>query len=290
MKHETKHLSPFRERIYEIIFEVDTREGKLFDIILLVFILASVVVVALETVQDIDRKFHTLFKVLEWIFTVFFTIEYILRIYSVRKPIKYITSFYGVVDLLSVVPTYASVIFTGTHSLLVIRALRLLRVFRIFKLGNFLFESQIILKAMKESRDKITVFLLFILIAVTIFGSVMYLVEGGSSGFDSIPRGIYWAIVTLTTVGYGDISPATPLGQFIAAMIMILGYSVIAVPTGIVGSELSKAMKKRKGKFDLAVHHCPSCMKSGHDTDAEYCKYCGDELYNQDYYRTTSQG
>ena len=279
-----KPFSPFRERLYEIIFEADTPKGKAFDIILLAFILVSVIVVMLETVPALDAKYKFLFRVLEWIFTIFFTIEYFIRIYTVHSPKKYMTSFFGIVDLLSILPTYIGLIFAGTHSLMVIRALRLLRVFRIFKLGGFLFEGKVIIKALKHSRDKITVFMFFILIMVCIFGSVMYLIEGaaGNEAFDSIPRSVYWAIVTLTTVGYGDISPISPLGQFIAAIIMILGYAVIAVPTGIVSSEVSRAYKRRKQKEKINTQICSHCMDDNHHSDAKFCKSCGNSLHPLD--------
>lgn len=277
-----QNFSPFRERVYEIIFEADTPAGKWFDIILLVFIIASVMVVMLETVPSLEDSHKRLFVALEWIFTIFFTIEYFVRIYTVHSPKKYITSFYGVVDLISILPTYISLFMVGTQSLMIIRALRLLRVFRIFKLGSFLIEGQIILKALKESKDKILVFLFFILVMVTIFGSAMYLIEHNYSdsenGFTSIPRSIYWAIVTLTTVGYGDISPQTALGQFIASVIMIMGYAVIAVPTGIMSSELSKG-RKRKASAKITSQVCSFCLKEGHDPDADYCKFCGGHLH-----------
>ncbi|MBT8231333.1 MAG: ion transporter [Saprospiraceae bacterium] len=270
-------FSKSRERLYEIIFEADTKEGKLFDIALLIFILASIIIVMLETVPELNEKYHDIFITLEWIFTIFFTIEYFIRIYTVHSPKKYMTSFYGIVDLLSILPTYISIFLGGTQSLMVIRALRLLRVFRIFKLGGFLFEGQILIKAIKESRDKLTVFMFFILILVSIFGSFMYLIEGaaGNEGFDSIPRSVYWAIVTLTTVGYGDISPISPLGQFIAAIIMILGYAVIAVPTGIVSSEVAKVYRKKKKKEEINTQVCSYCMQDEHDNDAIFCKTCG---------------
>lgn len=272
--------SPFRERLYEIIFEADTPEGKLFDVALLGAILLSVIVVMLETVPQIHDKYFVTFYALEWLFTIFFTIEYIIRIYTVHSPRRYITSFYGIVDLLSILPAYLAIIFAGTQSLMVIRSLRLLRVFRIFKLGNFLFEGQIIVKSLKESRSKIAVFLTFVLIMVSIFGSIMYLIEGaaGNESFDSIPRSVYWAIVTLTTVGYGDISPISPLGQFIAACIMIMGYAIIAVPTGIVTSEFTRAYRNRKSRQEISTQVCSNCLHEDHEADASYCKRCGELL------------
>ena len=275
-----KKFSPFRERLYEIIFEADTPKGKIFDIVLLIFILGSIIVVMLETVPQFNDKYQILFVVLEWLFTIFFTIEYITRLYTVHSPKKYATSFYGVVDLLSILPTFISLIFPGAHSLMVIRSLRLLRVFRIFKLGHFMVEGQIIVKALKESRNKIMVFLFFIIIMVTIFGSIMYLVEGayGNPGFSSIPKSVYWAVVTLTTVGYGDISPQSGFGQFLASIIMILGYAVIAVPTGIVTSEFTKGYKKKKAKV-MTSQVCSFCLKEGHTDDADFCKFCGGSLH-----------
>jgi voltage-gated potassium channel len=272
MKESTNEQ--LKAKIHEVIFEADSPLGKKFDVWLMIFIVASVIVVMLETVGDLGERFHFLFYTLEWIFTIFFTIEYILRLYCVFKPIKYATSFFGVIDLLAILPTYVSLFVAGTQYLIVIRALRLLRVFRIFKMIGFVSQGQVILKALQASRQKIAVFLFFILLMVTILGSIMYLVEGGrESGFDSIPRAIYWAIVTLTTVGYGDISPTTSLGQFFAAIVMIMGYSVIAVPTGIVSAEFIRSVNENAN-----TQSCRYCTKEGHDDDAEYCKYCGESL------------
>lgn len=271
------NFSERREKLHEVIFEADTPAGKWFDIILLIAILASVIIVIIESVPSYQARYGTIFTVLEWIFTIFFTVEYGLRLYAVHKPIKYATSFFGVIDLLSILPTFLSLIFAGTHSLMVVRGLRLLRVFRIFKLANFLSQGQVIVAALKASRAKIFVFVIFILIVVSIFGSIMYLVEGASnSQFDSIPRSIYWSIVTLTTVGYGDISPVTPFGQAIAAVIMIAGYAIIAVPTGIVTAE---AMAARNVQKKITTQSCRYCSKEGHDRDAVYCKYCGERLH-----------
>ncbi len=278
-KGNSLERNELKEKLHEIIFEADTPMGKFFDVVLMIFIIASVLVVMLETVGDLNVNYHGLFVFLEWTFTIFFTIEYFLRIYVVRRPKKYIFSFFGIIDLLAIIPTYISLIGVGTQSLVVIRALRLLRVFRIFKLANFLNESQFLIDSLKRSRAKIFVFLFFILLMVCILGSVMYLVEGGvNSEFDSIPRSIYWAIVTLTTVGYGDIHPITAFGQFIAAFIMILGYSVIAVPTGIITSEVMKGDEDEE--IVISTQACRYCAKEGHDVDAEYCKYCG-ELLNE---------
>jgi voltage-gated potassium channel len=277
--NKEKQFSPFRERLYEIIFEADTPKGKAFDVILLLFILSSVIVVMLETVPQFSEKYKLLFIVLEWLFTVFFTLEYVIRLYTVHSPKKYATSFYGIVDLLSIIPTYISFLLPGAQSFMIIRSLRLLRVFRIFKLGHFMIEGQIIIKALKESANKIMVFLFFILIMVTIFGSIMYLVEGtfGNPGFSSIPKSVYWAVVTLTTVGYGDISPQSAFGQFLASIIMILGYAVIAVPTGIVTSEFTKGYKQKRAKI-MTSQVCSFCLKEGHAQDAIFCKFCGGSL------------
>ncbi|MEM9547679.1 MAG: ion transporter [Bacteroidota bacterium] len=273
-----KNFDPARAKLHEVIFEAETKAGKTFDVILLIAILASVIVVILESVPTYDAKYGMIFDILEWMFTIFFTIEYGLRLYSEYNPKKYATSFFGIIDLMSILPTYLSILFVGTQSLMIVRGLRLLRVFRIFKLANFLIEGQIIIKALKASRAKITIFIIFILIMVSIFGSVMYLVEGTQNDqFDSIPRSIYWAIVTLTTVGYGDISPQTNFGQFIAAIIMISGYAIIAVPTGIVSSELMD-VANRKRKQKVSSYTCQHCSEEGHDDDAKHCKYCGEKL------------
>lgn len=275
-------LNPKKEKIHRIIFGAETPTGKLFDIILMITILLSVMVVMLESVDTLEQKFGRLFVVLEWIFTIFFTIEYGLRLYCVYNPKKYALSFYGIIDLLAIIPTYLSLIISGSQYLIVIRALRLLRIFRIFKLVKFLNEGDTIVRALINSRAKIAVFILFILLLVTILGSIMYLVEGGfNDEFDSIPRSIYWAIVTLTTVGYGDISPHTNFGQFIAAFVMLLGYAVLAVPTGIVSAEMVQATKKKKSKLKkVAISNvaCRYCSMDGHDPDAVHCKYCGELL------------
>ena len=232
-----------------------------------------------ETIPIYRERFGKLLIDLEWIFTVFFTVEYVMRIYCVRRPSKYIFSFYGIVDLLSIIPTYLSIFIVGSQSLIVIRAIRLLRIFRIFKLFRFIHSGKVILLALRDSREKLTVFSLFIILVVCIFGSIMYLVEGhgASEEFDSIPRSIYWAIVTITTVGYGDISPHTPFGQFLASFIMILGYAIIAVPTGIVTGEI---LKRKDTKESTQV--CQFCNKEGHENDATYCKFCGEHLNPQD--------
>jgi len=266
-------LSPWRLKMHEVIYEADTKSGKVFDIALLIIIVLSITVVMLESVPSLHEKYGELFDKAEWVFTILFTIEYITRLVSIKKPLKYVFSFYGVIDLLSIIPTYLGLFISGTNSLMVIRSLRLMRVFRILKLGNFMKESRSLGESLKASRHKILVFLLSILTMVTILGTIMYLVESPEAGFTSIPRSIYWAIVTLTTVGYGDIAPLTALGQFIASIVMILGYAIIAVPTGIVTNELIKAENKK-----ISTQACTSCSKEGHESDADYCKYCGDKL------------
>lgn len=272
-EQKPKNFSPLREKIHEIIFEADTPAGKLFDVVLLVMIFLSIVLLMLETIPSLGKEWTHFFYIMEWVITFFFSIEYILRLYCVYKPVKYAKSFFGIIDIVSILPMYLDFLFPGAHSLLIIRALRLLRIFRIFKLNTFLNQGQFIIDAIKESRPKLTVFMFFVLLSVCIFGSVMYLVEHTENpGFESIPTSIYWAIVTLTTVGYGDISPVTGLGKFIASAIMILGYAVIAVPIGIVTSSLLQSTKKHTGIS------CNNCAKEGHDADAIHCKYCGSKL------------
>jgi voltage-gated potassium channel len=262
-----------RAKLHEIIFEADTPAGKLFDVFLIIVIIFSVIGVMLESVKVINENFGKSLYLIEWIFTILFTIEYVLRLSCVGRPIGYATSFYGVVDLLAILPTYFSLIFPGTQYLLVIRLLRVLRIFRVLKLVQYLTEAKILGQALRASRRKITVFIFTVLTLVVIFGSLIYLIEGEQHGFTSIPRGIYWSIVTLTTVGYGDISPKTGLGQTVAALIMILGYSIIAVPTGIVTVELSKVSREK-----ISTQSCPQCSAEGHDSDAIFCKYCSTKL------------
>jgi voltage-gated potassium channel len=229
----------------------------------------------LETIGPLDNVYHVYFVYAEWIITIIFTIEYVLRIYSVAKPWNYITSFYGIVDLLAILPLYLSLFFVGTQSFAIIRALRLLRIFRVFKLGHYLDQGKVITLSLKRSIPKIAVFLYFVILMVLVFGSIMYLVEGGSNPqFDSIPTSIYWAIVTLTTVGYGDIAPHTPFGQFLASIVMIMGYAVIAVPTGIISAEIIR----ERAEDNITTQACRCCMKEGHEPDAIYCKFCGEAL------------
>ncbi|MCB0402652.1 MAG: ion transporter [Flavobacteriales bacterium] len=262
----------WKKQLHEIIFEADTTAGKWFDIILLWSILLSIVTVMLESVESISVIHGQELRLIEWFFTILFTVEYIARIISTGKPLKYIFSFYGIIDLVSILPTYFGIFISGTHTLSVIRSIRLLRVFRILKLAQFISEGNSLMVALRASRAKIVVFLFAVLSLTFILGTIMYLIESPESGFTSIPRSIYWAIVTLTTVGYGDIAPETVLGQTIASLIMIIGYAIIAVPTGIVGAEIARA------KTSTNTQACPSCSREGHDDDAEFCKYCGSKL------------
>jgi voltage-gated potassium channel len=262
-----------RKRLHEIIFEADTSEGKAFDIALITAIALSVVIVMLESVPYIHDRYWGLMYAIEWALTIFFTIEYGLRLYCVIRPWKYATSFFGLVDLVAIIPTYLSIFFVGTQSLLVIRALRLLRIFRVLKLGAYTRSGRIILIALKKSIPKLVLFITFVLLLVVIFGSVMYLIEGKyNPQFDSIPRAVYWAIVTITTVGYGDISPHTVAGQVLASLMMLVGYAVIAVPTGIVSVELYHST-------DSNTQACRYCGQEGHDDDAKYCKRCGENIH-----------
>lgn len=265
-------MEKLKEKLYSIIFEADTREGKLFDEILLGVILLSIILVMLESVFSIRMKYMIPLKTLEWIITILFTIEYFARIWIVKKPLKYIFSFYGLVDFFAVIPTYLGLVLAGGQSLIVIRAIRLLRIFRILKLSRYTKAGRLIAGALWHSREKISVFVIFVLTLALIIGTLMYLIEGEKSGFTDIPTSMYWAIVTLTTVGYGDISPATGLGQFLASIVMILGYSIIAVPTGIVTASLLR----HKESYNTQV--CRHCMLEKHDDDARFCKRCGASL------------
>lgn len=262
----------WRDALFVTIFEHETPGGKLFDVALIATILLSVMAVILDSVTSIHATYGTALYLLEWVFTALFTMEYVLRLLCARKPFKYARSFFGVVDLLAILPTYVSIIFPGSQVLLVIRVIRVLRVFRVMKLVRYIGEADLLMTAMRESRRKITVFLLTVLALCVVLGSLMYIVEGESNGFTSIPRSIYWTIVTLTTVGYGDISPQTSLGQTVAAVIMMLGYAIIAVPTGIVTIELGLARNR------VGERQCDKCGKAGHDRDAQHCKFCGGPL------------
>lgn len=264
-----------RARLHEIIFEADTPAGKTFDVALLVLIAASVLTVMLESVEPLQQKYADAFNAIEWVFTFFFTVEYLLRLYCVFRPLKYAVSFFGIVDLLAVLPSYLALFLPTAQYFLIIRAFRLIRIFRIFKMAHFISEGDIIIQALRASRAKITVFLTFVTLLVIIIGALMYLIEGGSNErFSSIPRGVYWSVVTLTTVGYGDITPTTDVGQFISAIVMILGYAIIAVPTGIVSAEFVQEAKKLRTNTQA----CRYCGLEGHANDAVYCKYCGEQL------------
>ncbi len=263
----------WRLLLHEVIFEADTPAGKFFDVALILAIILSIIAVMFESVAEIRNEHGQLLNVIEWIFTILFTIEYGLRIISLGQPWRYIRSFYGLVDLIAILPTYISMIVPGSQYLMVIRVLRLLRIFRVLKLAQYLNEAEYLLKAMRASARKISVFLFAILTLVLIFGSLMYIIEGDESGFTSIGVSCYWAITTLTTVGYGDLSPQSPLGRAVASIIMIMGYGVIAVPTGIVTAELVAPIT---GK--VSTQACPDCGAEKHSYDAIHCKYCGTEL------------
>lgn len=266
----------FRQQTAIIIYGTNTVAGRLFDLILLGVIVLSVILTMMETVAGFEAKYHDERIILEWIITIFFTIEYILRIISINKPLKYIFSLYGIIDLIATLPLYLSFFFTGTGVLSVIRSLRLLRLFKIINLPQFSGQSNQLKDALVASKGKIIVFIYFVLISTVMIGSVMYVVEGKESGFTSIPMSIYWTIVTLTTVGYGDIAPITPLGQFLAAIVMILGYGVIAVPTGIVSAELAKSNSDEN--IINSNNVCDDCGTEGHQKGAKYCYHCGSEL------------
>jgi voltage-gated potassium channel len=278
-KADERVLTGWRATLHEVIFEADTPTGRAFDVVLILVILMSVAAVMLESVEVVRVRYGPLLFAAEWGFTILFTIEYVLRLLSVGQPWRYATSFYGVIDLLAIIPTYLSVIVPGTQYLLVIRMLRILRVFRVLKLAQYLSEAQTLLLALQASRRKIIVFIYTVLTLVVIFGALMYFIEGAENGFTSIPRSVYWAIVTLTTVGYGDISPQTNIGQAMASFIMILGYGIIAVPTGIVTVELSNAARRQASDVHaISTQACPNCGIEGHDIDARYCKRCGARL------------
>ncbi len=266
-------VAKWRQILHEIIFEADTPAGKAFDIALIYAILISVLIVLLDSINIVHARFNEWIFLAEWFFTLLFTIEYICRIIAVRLPRRYIFSFFGVVDLLSIIPTYLSVFFPGTHVLIVVRALRLLRLFRVLKMVRYVEESNVLLRALVASRPKITVFVMSIISISIIVGSIMYLIEGPENGFTSIPVAMYWVIVTITTVGYGDISPQTPVGQMLASLLMIMAYGILAVPTGIITYELSRAADN-----PVSTQACPFCGKDGHEVGAAFCKYCGNAL------------
>jgi voltage-gated potassium channel len=266
--------SRWRQRLHEVIFEADTAGGKAFDLTLIVCIALSIIVVMLDSIQELHDQYGSLLYVAEWVFTLLFTAEYLLRLLSVGRPLRYALSFYGIVDFLSIVPTYLSIFVPGTQYLLVIRSLRVLRIFRIFKLSQYVGEARQLTRALHSSRRKIMIFYFTVIHIVVIVGAMMYLIEGRENGFTSIPRSIYWAIVTITTVGYGDIAPQTNVGQAVAAFLMITGYAILAVPTGIVTAEWAMQNRQRI----ISTQSCPQCSSEGHDADAKFCKHCGADM------------
>lgn len=272
-EQEPSPESGWREKLFNVMYRSDTPAGKLFDVLLLVCIVLSVVVVLLDSMPYFHARYAETLYILEWSFTILFVIEYALRILCVKNEWRYVFSLMGIIDFLAILPTFLSLLYVGSQYLLVVRSLRLLRIFRIFKLWHYIDDSRFIIKALVSSYRKINIFLLFIIIVVVIVGSVMYLVEGGKNGFNSIPDSIYWAVVTITTVGYGDISPVTPVGKFLSVLLMLCGYSIIAVPTGIVSSEMARELKR--GGRSIA---CTRCGKQEHTKDARYCRICGERL------------
>ena len=273
MSENRPKTSPWRNTLHTIIYEADTRGGQLFDVLLLFAIGLSVLAVSLESVPSINAQYGTQLRAFEWFLTILFTIEYVLRLISVQRPLHYARSFFGIIDLVAIFPTYLALLIPGAQTLLVIRVLRLLRVFRVFKMAAYLQEAEVLRSALWASRRKIVVFLAAVLTSVVIIGSLIYVIEGEAAGFTSIPVGIYWAIVTLSTVGYGDVAPITPLGQMLAGVVMLLGFGIIAVPTGIVSLELA-----RPGSSSVSGQACPACGREGHDLDAAFCKYCAAAL------------
>lgn len=263
----------FQHKLHTVIYEADTPAGKFFDLVLLCLILISIVAVMLESVESIRVKYGHELYIIEWVITIFFTFEYIGRLIALRRPLKYIFSFYGIVDFMATVPMYIALLFPGSRFLLSIRAIRLLRIFRILKLVHFVGAANQLMEALRKSRVKIAVFLFSVLVSCIILGTLMYMIEGPEHGFTSIPLSVYWTIVTLTTVGFGDITPATPFGQLVSVIIMILGYGIIAVPTGLVTAQFMK-----DSTVNLNTQACPNCGKSNHRDDAKYCYNCGSHL------------
>lgn len=275
MTNDVEPEAGLKKKIYDVIFGYESKAGKFFDIVLICMILISVSAVLLDSVSSVHLRFGPQLLRLEWFFTVVFTIEYAMRLYSTPNPRGYVFSFYGIIDLFSILPTYIAFLFPAVAYMVVIRILRVLRIFRILKLLRYMGEANLLFTALLNARRKMFVFLFSVMTLVVVFGAVMFVIEGPEHGFDNIPKSIYWAIVTITTVGYGDISPQTPLGQMVASLAMICGYAIIAVPTLIVGAELMQEVQKR-GRGTLSVEReCPSCNASPHDLDATYCKYCG---------------
>jgi voltage-gated potassium channel len=271
MRPDPAGRSAWRQRLHEIVFEADTSAGRAFDVGLLVAILASLATVVLESIPSVRADHGAALRVAEWTFTALFTVEYALRLASVDRPARYATSFFGVVDILAILPTYASLFFPGAQSLVAIRTLRLLRVFRILKLARWVADAQLLMTAVRHSLSKITIFVGTVLTIVAIMGSLMYVIEGPAHGFDSVLHGMYWAVVTMTTVGFGDIAPKTGMGRFVASLLMLIGYGVLAVPTGIFSAELLTLVRERP----VTTQACPACSSYGHDVDARHCKFCG---------------
>ena len=278
MKNRNSKYEIFREKTKIILYGTNTILGRMFDLVLLGLILLSVLLVMLDTVEGINQKYHNQLLICEWIITIFFTIEYILRVISIQKPLKYIFSFYGIIDLLAILPMYLSIFFPATNVLTIVRVLRFLRLFKILHIPQISHQSVQLKEALQASKEKILVFIYFVVISAVIIGSLMYVVEGKESGFTSIPVGIYWSIVTLTTVGYGDISPITPLGQFLASLVMIMGYGIIAVPTGIVTAEFAKTSLRNSAVSTKKT--CSKCNAQVHFDSAKYCYQCGKTLPN----------
>ncbi|EDL67065.1 ion transporter [Vibrio campbellii] len=266
-----------KHHLYVIIFGTHTRAGRAFDIALIIAIITSLLVLILESLPSVMTEWSRELRYIEYTFTAIFTVEYLLRLYCSPKPKSYATSFYGVVDLLAILPTYLAIFFPGASFMGVVRLLRVMRIFRILKLVRYLQDSNILLRSLLMARRKILIFFSTVGILVTIFGALIFVIEGPHNGFTSIPKSIYWAIVTITTVGYGDIVPQTHLGKAIASLTMLLGYSILAVPTGIITAELSNEMNAHK-----QLVKCPNCNRSGHDSDAMHCKHCGSELADPD--------
>ena len=273
LKDNVEQSKSFKQSLHTVIFETDTKAGQRFDLVLIVVIMISVIVLMLESVQSVSSQYYDQLRWLEWVFTIIFSVEYALRIYCASNRIRYLRSFYGIIDLLAILPTYLSLFITGANYLFVVRLIRVMRVFKILHLVRYLSETNILLRALLSSWRKVFVFFVFVLILATLFGSIMYVVEGAHNGFTSIPKSIYWTIVTITTVGYGDITPHTVIGQAIAALAMLTGYSIIAVPTGILTAELSREMQRSRIQIQ-----CKACGKVGHDQDAVFCKSCGHKL------------
>lgn len=265
--------SRWRTVLHEVIFEAETPAGRTFDIVLMWSIILSVLTVMLDSVKGIRGEYGNILSAMEWFFTILFTVEYLLRMISVRRPIRYALSFFGIVDLLAILPSYLSLFIPGSQHLLTIRVIRLLRVFRVFKLASYVNDADILVTALRASRRKISVFIMAVMTLVIILGSSMYIIEGEENGFTDIPTSIYWAIVTLTTVGYGDLSPHTPVGKAFASLVMLLGYGIIAVPTGIVTMEISNSANRV-----VSTNSCPECSAEGHDSNATHCKFCGAKL------------